>query len=100
MSVRHRTVEAKPAPAERRIEHHRERQATRHALMAPDPEEIVDPRSHHSLHHPADRQALVQDESHITTRRVRHWKQPFWKRRTAARHQRNAAIAALRAEQG
>lgn len=93
MSTRHRSEVAKPAPSERRVQHHRERQAVRHALEAGDPEEILDPRARHSLHveHPGEE--LEADGSH----RFRHWKTRFWKRRNALRHERNRALAELAA---
>ena len=91
MSTRHRSEVPKPAPSERRAQHHRERQATRHALAVHDPEDVVDPRVRHSLHveHPGD----VAEAG--APRRFRHWKAPFWKRRNAVRHQRNRAVAEI-----
>lgn len=91
MGSRHRSDAAKPAPSERRVHHHRERQALRQALSASDPEDLVDPRRRHSLHleHAGD---LRVDDA---PRRFRHWKAPFWKRRSARRHERNVAFAEL-----
>lgn len=91
MSTRHRSEVPKPAPSERRFQHHRERQATRHALAVHDPEEVLDPRVRHSLHveHPGEAAETR------APRRFRHWKAPFWKRRNAARHERNRVVADL-----
>ncbi|HVC25423.1 MAG TPA: hypothetical protein VND23_06680 [Acidimicrobiales bacterium] len=93
MSTRHRSEVPKPAPSERRVEHHRERQATRHALAASDPEDVVDPRARHTLHveHPGDAIEVRP------ARQFRHWKARFWKRRSAQRHERNQALAELAA---
>lgn len=34
----------------------------------------------------------------VPGRKVRHWKQPFWKRRTALRHQKNVLMDQLQKE--
>lgn len=91
MSTRHRSEAPKPAPSERRAEHHRERQATRRALAAHAPEEVLDPRARRSLH--ADHADRAPEGA--TARQFRHWKARFWKRRSAVRHARNQALAAL-----
>lgn len=94
MSSRHRSDIPKPTPSERRVAHHRERQATRRALAVGDPEEIVDPRPPHTLHLEHAGGELA-DEAVVAPRRFRVWKTPFWKRRTALRHERNAELAGL-----
>lgn len=92
MSTRHRNDVPKPAPSERRIEHHRERQAMRLALAASaDPEELIDPRTRHTLH--PEHTGTEHDNS--SRRRFRHWKARFWKRRSAMRHRRNQDRDAL-----
>ena len=96
MSTRHRSEVPKPAPSERRVQHHRERRATRHALAVGDPEDVLDPRARHTLHveHPGD--GLEAG----APRRFRHWKARFWKRRSTVRHERNRALAELAAFDG
>lgn len=95
MSMRHRSEIPKPAPSERRVEHHRERQALRHALTVHDLDELVDPRVRHTL-----RAEHAHDEPTQGVRpRFRHWKAPFWKRRNAVRHGRNLLLAELAASE-
>lgn len=91
MSTRHRSEVPKPAPSERRVQHHRERQAARQALAMHDPEDVLDPRIRHTLHveHPGE----VAEAG--APRRFRHWKAPFWKRRSAIRHERNRVLGEL-----
>lgn len=98
MSNRHRTGQTKPAKVERRVDHHRERQATRAALAlaAFDPDDIVDPRPLHSS--PARKERSEPGPLEAPRRRFRHWKAPFWKRRNAMRHERNQEIALLAAD--
>ena len=92
MSKRHRTGITRPAPWARKEAHHRERQLVHVALLAGDPEDVLDPPAHHSLH----QEHIAQEAPQEVQRRVfRHWKAPFWKRRTARRHERNRAIAML-----
>ncbi|MDA8297740.1 MAG: hypothetical protein M0004_14360 [Actinomycetota bacterium] len=88
MSSRHRSEIPKPAPSDRRVQHHRDRQATRHALALSDPEDVVDPRVQHTLRaeHPGQEPAATMPH------RFRHWKARFWKRRTAVRRQRNRVL--------
>lgn len=88
MSSRHRSEIPKPAPSDRRVQHHRDRQATRHALALSDPEDVVDPRVQHTLRaeHPGQEPAATMPH------RFRHWKARFWKRRTTMRRQRNRVL--------
>ncbi len=83
----HHQAAGKPAKSDRRVEHHRERQATRAALQVSDLEDVLDPPSVHNV-------STSVSDSHVETktRRFRHWKQPFWKRRTQGRHDRNAMM--------
>lgn len=89
MSSHHQT-ESKPAKSDRRVEHHRERQATRAALHVSDLEDVLDPPSVHNI-----TSAVSDGPVEAKHRRFRHWKQPFWKRRTKGRHDRNAAMNRL-----
>lgn len=91
MSTRHRGEAPKPAPSENRVEHHKERQALRHALEVGEIEDVLDPRVRHTLH---VEHAGVESEA-PTPRRFRHWKTRFWKRRNALRHERNRALSEL-----
>ena len=91
MSVRHRSEVPKPAPSERRVQHHRERQATRQALAATNAEEVLAPRTRHTLHVEHPREVAEVGGP----RRFRHWKTRFWKRRNVVRHDRNLALAQL-----
>jgi hypothetical protein len=76
MSNHHQTA-GQPAKTDRRIEHHRERQATRAALQVSDLEEVLAPPSvHNSTVPPPDWPVDLKD------RRSRQSKQPVWKRRT------------------
>jgi hypothetical protein len=85
MSNRHQIV-SRPAKADRRVEHHRERQATRAALHGPDLEEALTPPSAHNV-----TVSLSNHPVEANRPRFRHWKQAFWKRRTTTRHDRNTA---------
>jgi hypothetical protein len=89
MSDQHQTA-AKPAKTQRRVEHHRERQATRAALNVSDLEDVLDPPSVHNTATPG-----VAEPVEAKPRRFRHWKQPFWKRRSKRRRTRNETIAHL-----
>ncbi|MDQ6782967.1 MAG: hypothetical protein M3063_05900 [Actinomycetota bacterium] len=83
----HHQVAGKPAKSDRRFEHHRERQATRTALHVTDLEDVLDRPSVHNI------STLMSDSQVETkTRRFRHWKQPFWKRRTQPHHDRTATM--------
>jgi hypothetical protein len=89
MSDQHQTA-GKPAKPERRVEHHRERQATRSALNVSDLEDVLDPPSVHNTAAPG-----LSRPVEAKPRRFRHWKQPFWKRRSTGRRTRNETIAHL-----
>jgi hypothetical protein len=89
MSDQHQTA-GKPAKSERRVEHHRERQATRAALNVSDLEDVLDPPSVHNAAAPG-----LPGPVAAKRRRFRHWKQPFWKRRSEGRRKRNETIAHL-----
>jgi hypothetical protein len=89
MDDQHQTA-ANPAKPERRVEHHRERQATRAALNVSDLEDVLDPPSVHNT-----AAAGSPGPVEAKPRRFRHWKQPFWKRRSKRRQARNETIAHL-----
>jgi hypothetical protein len=89
MSDQHQTA-GKPAKSERRVEHHRERQATTAALNVSDLEDVLDPPSVHNTAAPS-----LPGPVEPKRRRFRHWKQPFWKRRSQGRRARNETIAHL-----
>jgi hypothetical protein len=89
MSDQHQAA-AKPAKSERRVEHHRQRQATRAALNVSDLEDVLDPPRVHNTAAPTLPGPVVAKR-----RRFRHWKQPFWKRRSTRRRARNEAITRL-----
>ena len=88
MSDQHQAA-GEPAKPERRVEHHRERQATRAALNVSDLEDVLDPPSVHNTATPGLPGPTAKP------RRFRHWKQPFWKRRSNGRRTRNETIAHL-----
>ena len=94
MSTRHRSEVAKPAPSERRLQHHRDRQAERHALAVDDPDDVLDPRTRHTLQveHPGTAPVAA------APRRFRHWKEKFWKRSSALRRARKEVLARLEGE--
>jgi hypothetical protein len=84
MSSSHQ-IPSEPAKADRRIEHHRERQATRAALQALDLEDVLDPPSVHNTAAPdSDRPPETKHP------RFRYWKQPSWKRRPKGSQDRSA----------
>jgi hypothetical protein len=89
MSDHHQTA-GKPAKSERRVEHHRQRQALREALHVRDLEDLLDPPSVHNAAEPGLPKPVVAKRH-----RFRHWKQPFWKRRSQGRRVRNKTIAHL-----
>jgi hypothetical protein len=89
MRDQHQTA-GKPARSERRVEHHRERQATRAALNVSDLEDVLDPPSVHNTAAPG-----MLGPVEATPRRFRYWKQPFWKRHSTGRRARNETIAHL-----
>ena len=86
MSSHHRTA-SKPVKSDRRVEHHRERQATRVALHVSDLEDVLDPPSVHNVEAPRSERPDGERQ-----RRFRSWKKPFWKRRTKGHHDRDATI--------
>ncbi len=68
----------------RRTEHHRERQATRMAVSGcEDLDDLLVPILAHPNPHTVPERG---------PRRFRHWKAPFWKRRTNERRRRNQAL--------
>lgn len=96
MSQRHRLASIEAGvltpltKEERRRERRRERHEARAALIAADdPDGIVLPEVPHT--------AVRATEARTTDprRQLRHWKQPFWKRRTASRHAKNVALASI-----
>lgn len=105
MSTRHRVKQAGPSSAlqeerdERKASHRKLRRSVNQSLhlatMQEDLEDLVLdlPRPTHGYtdeHEPAATKA-----SSAPKRRLRHWKQPFWKRRNLERQRRNEAEAAL-----
>jgi hypothetical protein len=76
MSSYHQTA-SQPAKPDRRVEHHRERQATRVALLVSDLEEVLSPRNVHNIAAP-----LGDWPVDLRTRRSRQSKPLIWKRRT------------------
>lgn len=88
MSNRHQAISHGLSKTDRRVEHHRERQAMRAALDVADLEDVLDPPSVHHVPESVTSEDLPR--SVVTQRRrLRHWKQPFWKRRTEVRHRHN-----------
>lgn len=77
MSSRHQTT-SKPDKSDRRVEHHRERQATRAALDIPDLDEVLDPPSVHNNAVPGTDSSIA-----VTHHEYRHGKPSFWKRHTS-----------------
>ncbi len=91
MSRRHRDPQVQELSLEeRRREARRVRHETRVLLAVTDPDEVPLPRPVHSRGHQPPR-----DDG---ARQFRHWKAPFWKRRTATRRQRNLAVLDLGAD--
>ena len=90
MSKRHRDsrVQVLP-PEERRRERRRLRHETRLLLSAADPDDVALPKPVHSRPHAPP----VSDD--VSDNRFRVWKTPFWKRRTAMRHERNVMLSSL-----
>lgn len=66
---------------DRRLVHHKERQGVRAALAREEPDAVVDPVLPHVATH-------ARPEIPPRRPRARHWKLPFWKRRTAVRRER------------
>jgi hypothetical protein len=89
MSDRHQTA-GRAAKAERRVKHHRQRQALREALHVCNLEDLLDPPSVQNTAKPGRPEPVT-----ARRRRLRHWKQPFWKRRSQGRRDRNKTIAHL-----
>ncbi|HEX2850238.1 MAG TPA: hypothetical protein VHN98_06785 [Acidimicrobiales bacterium] len=88
MSRRHRDPQVQDLPLEeRRREARRVRHETRVMLAVTDPDDVALPTPVHRREHG---RPSVSD-----SRRFRHWKSAFWKRRTALRHERNLAFAEL-----
>jgi hypothetical protein len=86
MSRRHRHTaqEAGRRKDQRQAEHRRDRRAARQQIEVVEPDAAVLPGegpAHLHAHRPTARE----------TRRPRHWKLPFWKRRRAARAQKAQA---------
>ena len=93
MSKRHREsrVQAKVPKEARRLDHRRDRHTAKAVLLTADPEGVVLPAPRHL----AGDEAPKAVEAAPGRRRFRHWKAPFWKRRTTARHQRNEQLEHL-----
>ncbi len=103
MSQRHRQSReelpgyAKVPKDSRRLDNRRERQATRSMLLVADPDEVLAPPHLRATSDRRPSEATAPTPSQAR-RRFRHWKAPFWKRRTAMRHQRNDALRGLNRE--
>ncbi|HUF31974.1 MAG TPA: hypothetical protein VMN58_02050 [Acidimicrobiales bacterium] len=96
MSRRHQNEDpgARPDKGDRQVGNRRVRREAKLALDG-DPDGVVVPRSPVS----AGRRASVgKPPAKEGSRRVRHWKQPFWKRRNNVRAQRAAAERDLASE--
>lgn len=91
MSDRHQTFSYRLNKTDRRVEHHRERQATRSALHVSDLEDVLAPPSVHRVPQ-IPSSDYVRRPAATESRRLRHWKLPFWKRRTEVRHRHNQEI--------
>lgn len=92
MSRRHRDPQVQELPLEeRRRDARRLRHETRVMLAVTDPDDVALPRPVHSRSH-------HRPPTAAGPREFRHWKAAFWKRRTAARHQRNLALLDLAAD--
>lgn len=90
MSRRHRAAAPTPVP-DRRDRVRRERHGVRDALGHGDPEDVVVPVLPHTV---------VRDRPPAPSRRrLRHWKDRSWKRRTALRRSRNEALRRLAEEE-
>ncbi len=77
-----------PKPA-RQMDHRRERRAAKEALLVADPDEVVVPEKRSPA--PPPPEPLAEDGAAVDEaprKRWRHWKQPFWKRRTNERRRR------------
>ena len=95
MSKRHQKPDAPEqlTRKERKQEHrrirHKAKQAMHEAIHdGDDVDALIVPEPHHT--HPED-ENKVEPKSHATDdprRRVKHWKQPFWKRRKQFRKER------------
>lgn len=83
MSSHHQTA-SRPVKSDRRVEHHRERQATRVALRVTDLEDVLDPPGVHNI--------AVPSSDHPVEASGRRWKQPFWKRRSKGHGDRDATV--------
>ncbi len=105
MSTRHRqrrngaTSVLPEDRARRKAEHRRLRRGVNQALhqttLGDDPEALVLDLPHptHGYHEDHERPASHAEPA--PPRRVRHWKQPFWKRRAADRRRRAMAWNAV-----
>jgi hypothetical protein len=72
---------SRPAKSDRRVAHHRERQATRAALQVSDLEAALTPPSVHNNAAPLSERPVEAKD-----RRSRHQKPPFWKRSRKVHH--------------
>lgn len=74
---------------DRLAEHRRKRRVTRQVLWSEGTEAVLPHQGHDHLHaHRSEEPPAAE----ITRHPVRHWKQPFWKRRTAQRRMKAAAF--------
>lgn len=105
MSKRHQKAQGSivPEPREqRKIEHRKVRHAAKQALHVAtaegvDPDSLIVPDPHATHGYRDEREAPVSHAIADPERRVRHWKQPFWKRRKLERKRRVEAMdSALR----
>jgi hypothetical protein len=96
MSRRHQNEDpgARPDKGIRQFGNRRVRREAKLALDG-DLDTVVDPRSPVST---GRRASVGRPQAKAGTRRVKHWKQPFWKRRNNVRAQRALAERDLAAE--
>ena len=105
MSNRHRNRQAGPTSAlqedreERKAEHRRVRRTVHQALHVAALDEDHDGlvlESPHATHgYTTEHEAPEPHAVARPRRRLRHWKQSFWKRRTSERKRRNMAYESL-----
>ena len=105
MSTRHRTRRSGPTSAlqeireQRKAEHRRVRrtvnQSLHVAVLEEDHDDLVLELPHPTHGYTDEHDAPESHAVQVPQRRIRHWKQSFWKRRTNERRRRSAAYVAL-----
>jgi hypothetical protein len=98
MSSRHRRRESSVLPEDRptrKAEHRRVRRNVHQALhvasLADDTDDLVLDLPHPTPGYRDDHEAPAPHREAAPARVLRHWKQPFWKRRSLERRHRAAA---------